>query len=200
MESTKYTQELVGDYITLHTGKRFYPLQPRKEDITIFDIAHSLSRMVRYAGHLDALYTVGEHSLGCYHLAVKLGLPLRVQMFALMHDGSESIVCDVPRPVKQVIPQYKEIEDRIMNTIWDMVEIGKPTQEEYRLVKMLDNTMLYHEFEQLAGRIHEFPDVEYFEDTSINLTCRRNRDEVKAEFIDVYNHLKEEISYHSLQV
>ena len=41
----------MADYILTYTKTRFYPLNPRKEDIKIEDIAHSLSLMTRANGH-----------------------------------------------------------------------------------------------------------------------------------------------------
>ena len=37
----------IGDWIQTYTGKCFYPLDPRPEEIDIMDIAHSLSMTCR---------------------------------------------------------------------------------------------------------------------------------------------------------
>ncbi|MDO6628734.1 MULTISPECIES: hypothetical protein [Bacillus cereus group] len=189
-----YVQEPVGDYIGLYSGRRFYPMNPRPEDVTVLDIAHSLSRMPRYAGHLEKFYTVGEHSLYCYWIAKKLGFSPLIQMYCLMHDASESIVCDLPRPLKDQVPEYKKIEDGIMSTIWDMVGIPHPTKEDYHIVKKIDNTILIFELIQLAQRF-DIPDVEHFSPwlLSIDLEDEVSMTEIKMDFLSTYEKLLEEI-------
>lgn len=43
----------MSDYILTVSKIRFYPLEPRKEDIIITDIAHALSLMTRANGILS---------------------------------------------------------------------------------------------------------------------------------------------------
>ncbi len=46
--------ERYGDWIQTYTGKQFWPLDPRPEDVDIEDIANALSNLGRYAGHTTA--------------------------------------------------------------------------------------------------------------------------------------------------
>lgn len=52
-----------GPYITTYSKKKFYPLDVRKSDLDIIDIAHALSNMCRFAGHVDRFFSVAEHSV-----------------------------------------------------------------------------------------------------------------------------------------
>ena len=52
------------DWIQTYSGKKFYPLDPRPEDIDIRDIAHALSLNCRFNGHCRCFYSVAEHSVG----------------------------------------------------------------------------------------------------------------------------------------
>lgn len=52
-----------GDWIQTYTGKKFYPLDPRPEDICIEDIAHALSNTCRYNGHSRTFYCVTPETL-----------------------------------------------------------------------------------------------------------------------------------------
>ena len=52
-----------GDWMQTHSGLRFYPLDPRPEDIRIEDIAHALPMICRFNGHCSRFYSVAEHSL-----------------------------------------------------------------------------------------------------------------------------------------
>ncbi|EJW13942.1 hypothetical protein OB446_027080 [Paenibacillus alvei] len=188
---TTYKQERIGDYIQVNSGRQFYVLDPRPEDITINDIAHSLANICRFTGHGDRFYCVGEHSIQCARVARKLGYSTLMQLYCLLHDGSESVVNDLARPVKQNIPQYKEVEDRIMAVIWEVAGLPKPTEEDYKVVKIIDNTLLVNEMEQLMKR-SDIPDVEcerFFVDLSIGY----NAGESKAPFLTMYNALMEEL-------
>lgn len=186
-----YQQERVGDYIQVNSGRYFYVLDPRPEDITIEDIAHSLANICRFTGHGDRFYCVGEHSLLCARVARKLGYSTLVQLYCLLHDGSESVVNDLARPVKQNIPQYKEVEDRIMAIIWEVAGLPKPTEEDYRIVKLIDNTLLINEMEQLMVR-KDIPDVEHVK-MFVDLSVGYNAGESKIPFLTVYKALMEEL-------
>lgn len=39
-----------GDWIQTYTGRQFWPMNPRQEDVCIEDIAHALSMLCRYNG------------------------------------------------------------------------------------------------------------------------------------------------------
>lgn len=189
---TTYQQERVGDYIQVHSGHRFYVLDPRAEDITIEDIAHSLANICRFTGHGDRFYGVGEHSIECARVARKLGLSTIMQLYCLLHDGSESVVNDLARPVKQNIPQYKEVEDRIMAVIWQVAGLPKPTEFDYKLVKIVDNTLLINEMEQLMKRGDTPYDIEH-EKVFVDLSVGYNAGEAKQPFLQMYHSLMEEL-------
>ena len=50
---------------------------------------------------------------------------------------------DVPRPFKQVLPEYREAEDRLLALIYEKF-LGSPLSgEEEALIKQIDDDMLY---------------------------------------------------------
>ncbi|WP_090739407.1 hypothetical protein [Paenibacillus sp. Mc5Re-14] len=187
---TTYQQERVGDYIQVNSGRRFYVLDPRAEDITMIDIAHALSNLCRFTGHGDRFYCVGEHSIQCARVARKLGYSTLIQLYCLLHDGSEAVVNDLARPVKQNIPQYKEVEDRIMAVVWGVAGLPSPTEDDYKIVKTIDNTLLVNEMEQLMKR-SDIPDVEH-EKVFVDLSVGYNAGESKMPFLNMYVSLMEE--------
>lgn len=103
-----------GDWMQTYTGRQFWPMDPRADEVHIFDIAHALSMQCRYAGHSLRFYSVAEH---CVHLAQHVSEPNR--LWALLHDASEAYLVDVPRPVKPYLPGYKEAEARVMAAVCD---------------------------------------------------------------------------------
>lgn len=95
-----------------NSGGRFYPMDPRPEEINPVDIAHALSLLCRYGGHVDRFYSVAEH-------CVKMSEAVAPEnaLSALLHDATEAYVVDVPRPVKAYLSEYKAIEA----AVWDAI-------------------------------------------------------------------------------
>lgn len=105
-----------GDFMQTATGRKFWPMDPRADEVFIEDIAHSLSLQCRYAGHCLRFYSVAEHSvLIARHLAAKHAP--EVALWGLLHDGSEAYLVDVPRPVKPYLKGYKMAEARVMAAV-----------------------------------------------------------------------------------
>lgn len=94
-----------GDWMQTFTGRQFWPLDPSPEEIDPADIAHALSLLCRYGGHVDRFYSVAEHCV----LMSEWVIPERA-LAALLHDATEAYVVDVPRPLKRQLPGYREIE------------------------------------------------------------------------------------------
>lgn len=113
-----------GGWIQTFTGRRFYPADPRPEDIDIRDIAGSLARQCRYAGHCLRFYSVAEH---CVLLArhVAISTP-DLFLTTLLHDSSEAYLVDVPRPIKPQLTGYAALEDRLMRVIADKYRVKWP--------------------------------------------------------------------------
>lgn len=111
-------------YILTHSGKKFRHLCPRPEDICIEDIAHALSRICRYTGHVDVPhYSVGQHSV-----LVSYAVPLRKDALAgLMHDATEAYVTDLSTPLKNApgMEAYKLYEAKVAAAIAERFNLGE---------------------------------------------------------------------------
>ena len=94
-----------GPWIELITGGRFYFNKPMYD---IGAIAHSLSHVCRFTGHCRKFYSVAEHSVLVSRIMEDMGLgdPLE----GLLHDGVESVLADVARPIKSLLKDYKALE------------------------------------------------------------------------------------------
>ncbi len=103
-----------GDWMQTYTGRQFFPLAPRPEDVDIIDIAHALSMLCRYNGHVTWFYSVAEH---CVHLSH--AVPPEYALWALLHDATEAYVGDMIRPLKRSMPDYVLVEDHLMRVIAD---------------------------------------------------------------------------------
>ena len=137
--------------ITTYSKKPLDPVTAGSEDIKIVDIAHALSLMCRANGHFPYFYSVAQHCVNCVKEAEARGCSERVQFGCLLHDASEAYLSDVTRPIKQLLPYYLEVEERLQNVIFDKWITPKLTEEERRQIFEIDDALLYHEFLEIMG-------------------------------------------------
>ena len=93
-------------------ARHFNYLDPRPEGIHILDIAQGLASESRYNGHTRAPYFVAQHAW----LASQI-VPRELALEALLHDASEAYCKDLPRPLKELLPDYQAIEARVDGVI-----------------------------------------------------------------------------------
>ncbi len=111
--------------IMLASGALFDLTDPDGSDFTLQDIAHGLGQVCRFAGQTNRFYSVAEH---CRHVARLV--PVEHARAALLHDASEAFIGDVTRPLKALLPDYREIEARVEGAIaerflsWDERKAG----------------------------------------------------------------------------
>lgn len=93
--------------ISLLNGGYFDYEEPEKSMYTIEDIARGLSHTARFSGQTDRPYYVSQHSVLVSNL-----VPPEHALEGLLHDGTEAFLCDVPSPLKRMLPGYIELEKR----------------------------------------------------------------------------------------
>lgn len=121
------------------SGKRFYPLNPRSEDIDIVDIAWHLSLLCRFTGAVKYMYSVAQHSV-----LVSYYTPPQYALEGLLHDGAEAYLNDIARPIKHndKLAGYCEIEDIVSAAIARKYNLQYPFPKE---VKYWDDRVLVNE-------------------------------------------------------
>lgn len=139
-QADEINPSLVG-VVRTYTGIALNVLNPNPEDICIEDIAHALSNQCRFGGHTTKFYSVAEHSIHCADMVGP-----EYALAALMHDAGEAYLVDVPSPIKIVLPQYIEIEDRLMRVIAGKYGFEWPM---HHMVKRADKAMLDMEWKNL---------------------------------------------------
>jgi hypothetical protein len=95
----------VGYWMMTAGVRRYWPHDPRPEEIYIDDVAHHLSMECRFTGACKRFYSVAEHCV--------LVSKLIADAFAfegLMHDAHEAYTRDMASPTKQSLPDYKAME------------------------------------------------------------------------------------------
>lgn len=123
--------------------------EPTPEMICIEDIAHSLSYQCRFGGHLPKFYSVAQHSLNCSFLIEND----QYKLAALLHDASEAYLLDIPRPIKQGLSNYKDIENGLMNVIAQKFGFEYPLHSK---IKEVDEMMLQIEWDCLMLKKEEW--------------------------------------------
>src|SRR5689334_22178347 len=71
------------------------------DDFHVIDAATALSNLCRYAGQVKEFYSVAEHTLGVADM-----LPTELEFEGLCHDLEESLIIDLPKPVKYQMAGY----------------------------------------------------------------------------------------------
>lgn len=131
-----------GDCIRTYSGLYLNVFDPDPATICIEDIAHALSNLCRFAGHTKKFYSVAQHSVLC---ALHVDDDFRLQ--ALMHDASEAYLLDIPKPIKNRLVGYKDMEDKMMSIIATKFGFDYPLHKE---VKGIDNYMLEWEWRDVV--------------------------------------------------
>jgi uncharacterized protein len=106
-----------GAWLATSTGGKWSILDPHPADVRIEDIAGGLARTCRYAGQIRPdvpFYSVSEHSVLMADWAIDQGLVATREdaLAILLHDAAEAFYGDIPTPLKEMMPNYREMEDR----------------------------------------------------------------------------------------
>lgn len=125
------------------TGRAFWPLDPRAEEVDPLDIAHSLAHQCRYGGHTSRHYSVAEHCV-----LVSYSVPPEDALAGLLHDATEAYVTDVPRPVKRHLTDYPAIEEGVWLVIAERFGVSDVLPDS---VHEADNRILLNERDALMA-------------------------------------------------
>lgn len=186
------------EYIRTFTGRKCWPCDPRPEDIDILDIAHALSLLCRFTGHVKEFYSVGDHSLRVSELCSEEN-----KLWGLLHDASEAYLADVARPVKRneiFGAYYKKVELGLMDVICRKFNLSVPEPPE---VKTFDNILLRTEQRDLMPIANDGPlgDNDRWKDGVQPLAYKlipRPSQEIEEEFLERFHQLsKRQLKFRS---
>ena len=171
-----------NNWIQTFTGKQFWPLDPKPEDVCIEDIAHALSMICRFNGHCNQFYSVSEHSvLVSQHVNPLFALK------GLLHDASEAYISDLGKPIKKDINGYKAIENRLQQVIFGRFKIWN-FEEDWQ-IKQIDQRILVDEQSQLMPNPPiEWSQTKDIEPLGVNIECWQPG-QAKTEYIKQFNEL-----------
>lgn len=86
-------------FIQIYSGAAFRYDTESMDAISIYDIANSLSQQNRFAGHTKFTYSVAQHCVLLATALEKTGYK-KFSYIGLMHDAHESVIPDIPKPLK----------------------------------------------------------------------------------------------------
>jgi hypothetical protein len=141
---------LQSNSILTVSGREIAFPHPDPKNITLYDIAHALSRAPRWAGHTDIPWTVAEHSIlvaELYRIESNDTDP-EVYRGLLLHDATEAFLADLPSPIKALLPDYRDLETTLYYAIYGGLQCDPPPCEEKklwdRLALLLEARDLFH--------------------------------------------------------
>ena len=150
------------DWFKTATGNIVFITDPKISTVTVEDIARSLSRQCRYAGHLKddvETYVVAQHSIMVSWLVEQTHPRLSYQ--ALMHDAVEAYIQDLIRPLKLNMPGYMPLEDEWTRYVCSQFHIPC---EHNSVIKQADRAIQFAERRDLTiGGIEPTNDPKAYE-------------------------------------
>jgi hypothetical protein len=112
-----------GWAITYSGGKMDMNFMP--EQIRIRDIAQGLSLSCRWGGQGNNFYSVAQHSVLLYDvMCTDYADQPMWGLWALLHDAAEAYIGDVPRPFKQYMPDFMQIEAMILQGVAEKFDMA----------------------------------------------------------------------------
>ena len=132
------------------------------DDVKIEDIAHSLSLLCRFGGHINQFYSVAAHCCMVHDMMEEDGLFAHA-LSGLLHDAHEAYVSDVTRPLKRFLKEAygfdfnKVVSDPIDEVIFKKFGIQFPHSHYIEdQIKKYDNIALFTENVNLFSDVVEW--------------------------------------------
>lgn len=120
------------------TRRKFNILKPTSEMIDIEDIAKGLAYKPHFSGFSPRFFSIAEHSLMVEKMVAQCNeSDYHARLEALLHDGSEAYTGDMIKPIKNLLPNFVLIENRIQKAVYAKYGINPKS---YTLdIKYFDN-------------------------------------------------------------
>lgn len=135
-------------------GKYFKFRKPNKKFITLNSVARGLANTCRFGGQCSRFYSVAEHSI---YVSILLEMKfldqpehyrIKLAREGLFHDAPEAFICDMVKPLKEILPDYQEIESLVEIPVYEQMLGYSELDDE---VKWADMVMLATEQGQVMN-------------------------------------------------
>ena len=158
-QATQQAHGRVGNYIhTAPFGRKYFPFDPRPEEIDIEMIAHHLATEARFGGATQhpefedrLMESVSEHSVLCSWYVEDQGQP-EYALEALLHDAPEGPIGDMIRPLKyspELREPFKKVEDKNEICVAAAFNLAHPFPA---IIKIADEAVCTAEIQQIVPR------------------------------------------------
>lgn len=142
-------------------GQFFFDPAEGVSSIDIVDIARSLSRIIRFAGHSSAPISVAEHSCVVMEIVAAEGGSDRQQLYALLHDAHEAYTGDTTRPLKEFLQaryhvDLRSFETEVQTRIYTALGIPLPEPSELASIVKADHYALAVERNRYMPSAHRW--------------------------------------------
>jgi hypothetical protein len=98
-----------SDWFATAHGHDVWLLEPDRSVVCIEDIALSLARQCRFAGHYKP--EVNHYSVAQHSVIVSHAVPAELALAGLLHDASEAYLQDIVSPLKRILGvSYRGLE------------------------------------------------------------------------------------------
>lgn len=142
--------------IVTNSGQYVDLQQPDPTTLCIEDIAHHLAGINRFTGACNKFYSVAQHSVLVSHLVGQ-----EHAFEALMHDATEAYLGDVSSPLKQLLPEYKRIEENFYQVLAEVFGLPLVESPEVKTADM--QAYLLERISLIDQYISNDPDIAVFE-------------------------------------
>ena len=155
--------------------QEYWPLSFTAEQVNLEDLLCSLSNQCRFAGNIPQFYSVLSHSLAVEAMVDYAFSGMfadreifDLQFLALVHDFTEGVLLDIPRPYKEAIflrdgsrfIQFEKYEETLLPTIIkglgvlnrESHSVEEIIEKHWKVIKTFDTAMLQIERELMKDR------------------------------------------------
>lgn len=178
-------------YLQTFSGKQLHFRDPHPDEVVIEDIARGLSHNCRFSGQLSEFLSVARHSINLMNYVSDRYEDPAMNFLALMHDATEAYYNDLPAPIKQFLPEYKKMEDKLQEVIFQKFGI-EYSKEAWMEMKAADRAMAWAEGDLLAPHWSE---TFYYDDPGIIRYAQKDRSPMitMQEFLYLFNEVRKNL-------
>ena len=131
-------------FLNTASGRHVYLDHVTEDVLSAEDIAHNLNNICRFGGSTKYPFSVLQHSFVVHDIVAEIHMRCiegrnKSLAAALLHDAAESIIGDIPSPLKSKLPYIKKLEARIMKVImkkWKLADYDFIFSKEADLIAM----------------------------------------------------------------
>lgn len=173
----------MNEFLTF-TGKKIDLGHLKENEISLLDIAHSLSLLCMYQGQCKTFYSIAQHALNCEREAEKRGYDARIAFLCLMDKASQAYFPSLHPSLHPYLSSYREMKKQIEEIILEKFDLMDVTEEEERIQKKIVYDIQAYERILLLPGCEEKEEVSLFSEVDLQ---EKDTREIEKQFIRVAN-------------